>query len=64
MFGMKTFQSLYGYNENVSYLKENHAKELEALRKDLENRVKEAQDSNAMFGQGISMIMQRMGVAE
>jgi hypothetical protein len=47
-----------------SYLKENHAKELEALRKDLENRVKEAQDSNAMFGQGISMIMQRMGVAE
>ena len=22
MFGMKTFQSLYGYNENVSYLKE------------------------------------------
>ena len=47
-----------------SYLKENHAKELEQLRKDLENRVKEAQDSNAMFGQGISMIMQRMGVAE
>ena len=47
-----------------NYLKENHAKELESLRKDLESRVKEAQDSNAMFGQGISMLMQRMGVAE
>lgn len=47
-----------------NYLKENHAKELETLRKDLEARIKEAQDSNAMFGQGISMLMQRMGVAE
>ena len=31
---------------------------------DLEARIKEAQDSNAMFGQGISMLMQRMGVAD
>lgn len=46
------------------YLKENHAKELESLRKDLEARIKEAQDGNAMFGQGISMLLQRMGVAE
>jgi len=46
------------------YLKENHAKELENLRRDLEARIKEAQDGNAMFGQGISMLLQRMGVAE
>ena len=46
------------------HLKENHARELEALRRDLEARIKEAQDGNAMFGQGISMLMQRMGVAE
>lgn len=47
-----------------AHLKENHARELEQIRKDLEARIKEAQDSNAMFGQGISMLMQRMGVAD
>jgi exonuclease VII small subunit len=47
-----------------AHLKENHVRELEQIRKDLEARIKEAQDSNAMFGQGISMLMQRMGVAD
>lgn len=48
----------------LDHMKENHARELEQIRKDLEARIKEAQDSNAMFGQGISMLMQRMGVAD
>ena len=48
----------------IEHMKESHARELEQLRKDLESRIKEAQDSNAMFGQGISMLMQRMGVAD
>ena len=48
----------------LEHMKENHQRELEQLRKDLESRIKEAQDSNAMFGQGISMLMQKMGVAD
>jgi ElaB/YqjD/DUF883 family membrane-anchored ribosome-binding protein len=48
----------------LEHMKENHVRELEQLRKDLESRIKEAQDSNAMFGQGISMLMQKMGVAD
>lgn len=48
----------------LSHTKENHARELEQHKKDSESKLKEATDSNAMFGQGISMLMSRMGVAE
>jgi hypothetical protein len=30
----------------------------------MESKIKEAQDSNQMFSQGLGMIMQRMGVGE
>ena len=43
---------------------EKYEKEIEALKKEHDTKLKEAQDSNAMFGQGLSMIMQRMGVSE
>ena len=43
---------------------EKYEKAIEDLKKEHDSKLKEAQDSNAMFGQGISMIMQRMGVTE
>jgi len=48
----------------LDYMQQNHEKELENLRREMDSKIKEAQDSNAMFGQGISMLMQRMGVGE
>jgi len=48
----------------IKYLQEKFEKEIELLKKEYEQKLKEAQDSNAMFGQGISMLMSRMGVGE
>lgn len=48
----------------LDFMQQNHEKELENLRREMDAKIKEAQDSNAMFGQGISMLMQRMGVGE
>ena len=48
----------------LDYMKQNHEKELESIRKEMENKIKEAQDSNQMFSQGLGLLMQRMGVGE
>lgn len=48
----------------LEYIKNNHERELEQLRRDMEAKIKEAQDSNQMFSQGLGLIMQRMGVGE
>lgn len=48
----------------LEYMKQNHERELEQLRRDMDGKIKEAQDSNQMFSQGLGLIMQRMGVGE
>lgn len=48
----------------LDYMKQNNERELEQLRREMESKIKEAQDSNQMFSQGLGMIMQRMGVGE
>lgn len=48
----------------LDYMKQNHERELEQLRRDMDSKIKEAQDSNQMFSQGLGLIMQRMGVGE
>lgn len=48
----------------LEYMKQNHERELEQLRRDMDSKIKEAQDSNQMFSQGLGLIMQRMGVGE
>lgn len=48
----------------LDYMKQNSERELEQLRREMETKIKEAQDSNQMFSQGLGMIMQRMGVGE
>ena len=48
----------------LEFMKSNHDKELDAVRKEMENKIKEAQDSNQMFSQGLGLLMQRMGVGE
>lgn len=48
----------------LDYMKQNHERELDQLRRDMDSKIKEAQDSNQMFSQGLGLIMQRMGVGE
>lgn len=48
----------------IDFMKSNHERELEQLRRDMDAKIKEAQDSNQMFSQGLGLIMQRMGVGE
>jgi hypothetical protein len=48
----------------LDYMKQNHERELEQFRRDMDSKIKEAQDSNQMFSQGLGLIMQRMGVGE
>jgi hypothetical protein len=48
----------------LDYMKQNHERELEQFRRDMDSKIKEAQDSNQMFSQGLGFIMQRMGVGE
>lgn len=48
----------------IGFMQSNHERELENVRREMEAKIKEAQDSNQMFSQGLGMIMQRMGVGE
>jgi 3-dehydroquinate dehydratase len=48
----------------LEFLKSNHEKEIDSVRKEMESKIKEAQDSNQMFSQGLGLLMQRMGVGE
>jgi len=48
----------------LEFLQSNHTKELENLRKEMESKIKEAQDSNQIFSQGLGLLMSRMGVGE
>ena len=57
-------QSARHVYEALKSMIEKYEKAIEDLKKEHDSKLKEAQDSNAMFGQGISMIMQRMGVSE
>jgi hypothetical protein len=48
----------------LEFLQSNHTKELDNLRKEMESKIKEAQDSNQIFSQGLGLLMSRMGVGE
>lgn len=48
----------------LEFLQQNHARELESLRVDMERKIKEASDSNQIFTQGLGMLMGRMGIGE
>jgi len=43
------------------YLKENHLREMELIRKDHDVKLKDAKDHNQMFQQGLGMLMEKMG---
>jgi hypothetical protein len=46
----------------LEYMQNNYEKELENLRREMEVKIKEAQDSNQIFSQGLGLLMERMGV--
>lgn len=73
--GVDQYLSIHGINSDLKteneklklqleYMKQNSERELEQLRREMETKIKEAQDSNQMFSQGLGLIMQRMGVGE
>jgi hypothetical protein len=45
----------------LQFLKENHLREMELLRKDHDAKLKDAKDHNQMFHQGLGMLMEKMG---
>ena len=45
----------------LQFLKENHLREMELLRKDHDTKLKDAKDHNQMFQQGLGMLMEKMG---
>ena len=52
--------TIVGLQMDLAHCKENHARELDQYKKDLDSKLKEATDSSAMFGQGLSAVIARM----